>query len=105
MRHQVFNNTCQLLKARRDEPAFHPNARQTVLMYHPSVFAIRRSTVDEESSVLCLHNVSGHVVQLFVPQSEVRANCATDLLTGSIYPCSSGLALDLAPYQVLWLSE
>ena len=103
LRQRVFNSYRRLLEARRNDKAFHPNSSQTILAIHPAVFAIRRSTVDRGSSVLCLHNVSGNNVRLFIPRSELRANRAADLLAGSNYPCSEGLALDLTPYQVLWL--
>jgi sucrose phosphorylase len=105
LRHHVFNAYSRLLEVRRDEPAFHPNGSQTVLALHPSIFAIRRLTVDGGSSVLCLHNVSCHNVRLFIPRSELRARHITELLARSEHPCAAGLSLDLAPYQVLWLKE
>jgi sucrose phosphorylase len=110
LRQRVFNAYHRLLEVRRDEPAFHPNGSQAVLALHPSIFAIRRSTIDGGSSVLCLHNVSCHNVRLFVPRSELRTRHITELLARSDHPCSdhpcsAGLALDLAPYQVLWLKE
>ena len=105
LRQRVFKAYSRLLEVRRDEPAFHPNGSQTVLALHPSIFAIRRSTVDGESSVLCLHNVSCHNIQLFIPRSELHARHITELLARSEHPCSAGLPLDLRPYQVLWLKE
>ncbi len=105
LRHHVFNSYSRLLEVRRDEPAFHPNGSQTILALHPSIFAVRRSTVEGGDSVLCLHNVSCHNVRLFIPRSELRARHIIELLARSEHPCSAGLALDLAPYQVLWLKE
>jgi sucrose phosphorylase len=105
LRLRVFNAYSRLLEVRRNEPAFHPNGLQTVLALHPSIFAIRRSTVDGGSSVLCLHNVSNKNIRLSVSWSEIRAERVTDLLSLSDHPCSAGLVLELTPYQVLWLKR
>jgi sucrose phosphorylase len=103
LRQRVFNAYSRMLEVRRNEPAFKPNGSQTVLALHPSIFAIRRSTVDGGSSVLCLHNVSNQNIRLSVSWSEIRADRVTDLLSLSDHPCLAGLVLELAPYQVLWL--
>lgn len=105
---QVLARFAALLAARRSSPAFHPNGAQRLLETGAAVFALRRSSPDGRQHVLCLHNVSGAGQALQVPAAALpgRAGRALrDIISGQVFaPDAGGLALDLAPYQVLWLA-
>lgn len=101
LRHQVFTGYAKLLKQRTTHPAFHPNGEQEIVFCHETVFALWRWTLDGETAVLCLHNVSNqpHAIS-------IEADGAfTNLLDGRMIEAGNGrLQLTIAPYEVLWLT-
>lgn len=110
LRHKVFYPYLHLIRTRVAHRAFHPSGSQQVLFVHPALFALLRSAPDGSESLLCIHDVSGRQQILrvnvdslpFSPPDQVR-----DLITGAVFPVSrSGdLSLQMAPYQVLWLTD
>jgi sucrose phosphorylase len=98
----VFAEFLRLLRVRRAQPAFHPNATQRVLVAGSEVFALLRGPRQGEA-IVALHNLSASEVQLdSAITSEAGGMAGVDLLTG--LPVDPGKPLQLAPYQVLWLS-
>jgi sucrose phosphorylase len=53
-----------LLRARREEPAFHPQGAQRILDLDRRVFAIERVSPDRTRRVLALHNLSDETVRV-----------------------------------------
>ncbi len=98
---RVFSAYRQLLKARKDHPAFHPLASQQVLKLDSRIVAVLRTAGEGRESVLCLINVAAEPVELQVEDSLLGPRGRVDLLTGTPYR-SGRLALD--PFQTLWLS-
>jgi glycosidase len=98
----VLRRMQALLRARRAEPAFHPNAPQRVLDVGDGIFALERQGPDGPP-LLCLHNVAA------APQSASVAGTPgeryVDLISGDTFTAESdgALAVELAPYQALWL--
>jgi len=103
LRHQVFSAYTRLLRARAAEPAFHPYGRQQVLFLNKGVFALLRISLNGESRVLCLHNVSAKEQPV---QIDLRPGEWRDLLTGEKYPArGNGFSITLPPYAVRWLKK
>jgi sucrose phosphorylase len=94
LRGKVHLPYVQLLRLRRRHAAFHPRAPASVLDLHPAVFAIERSTIDEEQRILALHNVGAETVTVRLPGGFWR-----DLLTGE----RAVSHIELGPYRVAWL--
>jgi sucrose phosphorylase len=94
--HRVFEGYRHMLALRRQHPAFHPFARQSILDLHPAVFAVVRTPADDAQPVLCLTNVSARPVELTLPAGEWRT------LLGATKPRDERLTLP--PYGVLWLA-
>ncbi len=98
----VLQRMQALLRARRAEPAFHPGAPQQVLSAGDGIFALERHGADGPP-LLCLHNVAA------APQSALLAGAAgshyVDLISGERFTAETdgALAVELAPYQALWL--
>jgi sucrose phosphorylase len=96
-RSMVFRGYSALLRMRRHQPAFHPNAVFEVLELGSGLFGVRRSC--DAQTIYALTSVSEHgqTVSLtgYVPQDAL-----TDLLTGRACPAD---AIELAPYQTVWL--
>jgi len=110
LRHRVFYPYLHLIRTRAAHPTFHPNGSQRVLSVQPALFVLLRTAPDESESVLCVHNVSA-VKQPFQVHLDSlpfrRSDQVRDLITGTVFSASQSgdLALELAPYQVLWLTE
>ena len=103
LRGRVWRGLKELLRVRRAQRAFHPQAAQRVLDTHESLFALLRIPPEEEQQVLCLHNVSAQPVSASGLLAEgTSARLWTDLLTGQRYEPGSR-AIELAGYQTLWL--
>ena len=95
LRSKVFRRYRHLLLARRSSPAFHPHGTQTILDYHPSVFAVERISPDGKSRALCLHNVNIKPVTF-----STSYKSATDLFKGQSLQVSN---IVLKSYQILWM--
>lgn len=98
----VLRRMVALLRARRAEPAFHPNAPQRVLALGDALFALERQG-PSGPPLLCLHNVAA------TPQSASATGAPgaryVDLISGESFTAEEdgALAVELAPYQALWL--
>ncbi len=97
LRWMIFNRFRRLLLARASSSAFHPYGTQTVLEFHPAVFALERISPDGKSRVLCLHNVSAQQVDCAGPFKSSLDLCTRQPLQGS--------KIILGPYQVLWMEQ
>lgn len=103
LRQIVFRGYAQLLRQRAAHAAFHPNAEQQILFCHAAVFALWRRSPEQNSAVLCLHNVSAETHEFHIPlQEEIRS--LRDVLTGDVFLVREGLfTVNLQPYEVRWL--
>jgi sucrose phosphorylase len=97
-RSQVFYPYLNLIKVRRSQKAFHPNANFEILEMDPRIFAIRRYS--EEQTILALTNISAAEVPLSMSKKDIPDRM-TDLISGeNIHPDS----FTLRPYQYVWLT-
>lgn len=96
---QVLAGYCHLLAARREQPAFHPDASQRVLpLDEPSVVAFLRESLDGSQRLLVLANLGPQGVSVDV---EKLAGAAPDHDVLVDEKLASSVALE--PYQVRWL--
>ena len=106
LRSRVFRSLGSLLKARRRLKAFHPNAQQTILKVDSRVFALVRTSVDGQETVLGLHNISGETVslKLNLQEHQLTAPRAEDVANGHpVELLDQALQLTLAPYAFAWV--
>ncbi|UCG24862.1 MAG: sugar phosphorylase [Chloroflexota bacterium] len=108
LRHLVYNGYVQLLEARRQHPAFHPNAHQEVLTGNDALFTLRRTSLDGERQVICIHNASGRRQLLKLELEELRLEDLSDLtdLLGGLPPQSPDgktIRVEVGPYGRAWL--
>lgn len=90
LRARVFGGFQELLRLRRAQPAFHPNAPQRVLELDSRVFAVLRQSRNQAQRYLCLHNVSASAVTCSMRQiPEAASNTPAELT--------------LQPYATNWL--
>lgn len=111
LRHLVFEGYKQLLRARSRSSAFHPAAHQEVLETSPQVFAVLRHNQGEQTTVLCLHNVSSEASDILVSQRcfpTGQERSFTDLISGDVFfpywTASGDAEITLEPHEVMWLN-
>jgi glycosidase len=96
-RARIFHPYLHLMRTRRNEPAFHPNADFEVLDIEPSLFAVKRQT--DSRQVLALTNVSSKPVSVSLKKH--TAGRLVDLLSGREFDTKD---LIVPPYQSVWLA-
>ena len=87
--------------------AFHPQGEQRVLNLSASVFALLRISPEGDQQIVALTNVSDREVKLEIPLADLEGQETRwrDLIGGKEWKAEGPrLAIDLAPYDVLWLS-
>ena len=98
-RARVFFPYLNLIKTRKKQSAFHPNAEFEILQIDPAIFAIKRTSRDQ--IIYALTNISSNVVQASLSGAASNAE-TTDLISGGKVNTES---FDLNPYQYVWLVE
>jgi sucrose phosphorylase len=106
IRHRVFYPYLHLIRTRTAHTAFHPRADQRILSSPPALFTVLRTAPEGGERVLCVHNVS-NTVQPCRIEAGFGTEQALDLIGTRVFDVAPGgvIELDLAPYQVMWLTE
>ncbi len=102
----VFGELRRRIKIRREQPAFHPDARQEVLHLGEHLFGFWRVSLDGEQRLFAVHNLTDQERSLYLDgaldgQFEGRW---VGLLTGEVVT-SQRAVIELPPYHVLWLVQ
>ena len=98
-RARIFFPYIDLIKIRKKQQAFHPNADFEILEIDPKVFAIKRYS--QEQTIYALTNVSSKDISVSLVGDEASVKM-TDLITGEQIDTDS---ITLKPYQYMWLSD
>ncbi|MCP3429896.1 alpha-amylase, partial [Alteromonas sp. LMIT007] len=56
--HKVLTRISQLIRIRKAQPAFHPNATQFTLQLGNQLFGYWRQSLDRKQSIFCISNIS-----------------------------------------------
>ncbi len=107
LRHHVFTPYRHMLRIRTQQPAFHPASGQHILTYHDAIFALLRTSRDNTSHILCLHNVSKQAHTLTIDLAALpvpNVSMLKELLSGRTYAVEGDiLEIKVQGYEVLWL--
>lgn len=96
----VFRGYQHLLRTRIQQPAFHPDADQTVLeTNYPAVVAFSRTNPDAGQAILVVANFSAQPKR-FQYSAQTQTRYARDLISGK--PIGEHGVVDLEPYQIVW---
>jgi sucrose phosphorylase len=98
-RSQIFFPYLNLIKIRKKQTAFHPNAGFEILQIDPKVFGIKRFSNDQ--TIHALTNISSKTVTVSLTAT-ASAGQAIDLFTDQTVNTAS---INLNPYQYVWLKE
>ena len=97
-RSRIFYPYLDLIKIRRSQKAFHPNADFEIIDIDPKVFAIKRYCKDQ--TIYALTNISSTETTVSLAGIE-NSDRMTDLFTAHKIDSKS---LTLKPYQYTWLT-
>ena len=96
-RSRVFFPYIEMIKTRKEQSAFHPNALFEVLDINKKVFAIKRYSKDQ--NIYALTNISSDIITFSLPDS--NDDKIKDLISGKEFSTKN---IQLNPYEYLWLS-
>ena len=103
--HLVFNGISELLKIRRQQSAFHPNATQFTLHLGSGLFGFWRQSIERQQSIFCISNITDQVQTLNLSDINLIDNENwVDLI--SQLPCDGIMqSIAMQPYQTLWITN
>ena len=97
-RSRVFYPYIEMIKTRKRQPAFHPNAEFEILDLAPKVFAIKRAS--KHQTIYALTNISSSEVTVSIPNTGENESL-TELFSGESFAFDN---ISLKPYQYVWLT-
>ncbi|NEQ31600.1 MAG: alpha-amylase [Leptolyngbya sp. SIO4C5] len=102
----VLKELCRLIKIRRQQGAFHPNATQyTLHPLNPALFAFWRQSVTRDQSIFSIHNLSKEPQELQLGHLNlVSTDTWCDLISGDRFEDFEAVHV-LQPYQSLWITN
>ena len=96
IRSRIYNRLKELIKARKTEKSFNPDAEQIIQNFGSEVFSFIRISVDKEEKILIINNISDKEVTLKIPYEINRTVITENSLTDENH-------VRLAPYGFIWL--
>ena len=97
---RIFDGYRRMLAVRVEQPAFHPDAPQTIVEHeHSSLVAFERQSLDGNQSILVVVNVSDQPVSIHLDSLSTR-ELKRNLLGGPIERPD----YEVSPYEVAWLT-
>ena len=103
--HKVLTRLSQLIRIRKAQPAFHPNATQFTLQLGDTLFGYWRQSLDRRQSVFCVSNVTNEEQSILLSSINlIGADKWMDLITRDEIEDVGGF-MQLKPYQTVWISN
>ena len=102
---QVLEQLSLLIRIRRAQPAFHPNATQFTLQLGRQIFGFWRQSADRRQSIFCISNIANKTKKVRLSDINlIENNLWYDLIKQeAISPELKELVL--LPYQTMWISN
>ena len=101
--HKVLTRISQLIRIRKAQPAFHPNATQFTLQLGDTLFGFWRQSLDRRQSVFCVSNVTNEEQSILLSSINlIGTDKWMDLITRDELEDVGGF-LQLKPYQTVWI--
>ena len=104
----VLQALTRLIRIRRSQRAFHPNATQyTLHPLNPALFTFWRQSMARDQSIFCIHNLSKHPQVLRLSDLNlINTDDWVDLISGDrLDALDSHEGISLKPYQSLWITN
>ncbi len=100
---EVFSELTRMIKIRRQQPAFSPDARQDVIKINSDLFILQRTSVSGNQRIWAISNVTERILKLPLASLGFLENGLMNLLAHE--PSIITDELILYPYQTVWLTE
>ena len=95
----------EMLKIRKGQPAFHPNATQYTLHLGSGLFAFWRQSRQRHQSIFCIYNITNQIKNFSLTDLNlIETQQWKDLLSNTVYLDFDETVL-LRPYQCMWLTN
>ena len=98
---RIFNELRRRLRIRKNEPAFHPNARQEVVDRGSDIFCVKRLP-QQSKGIIAISNMTQKTLNVDLSDILPDALVAIDLLSEQSVPNKS---FRLGPYQSRWIKN
>ena len=102
---RAYKKLIDLIKIRKEQPAFHPNATQFTLNLGSSILALWRQSLDRKQSIFAINNISNQ--KIFIQLSDlnlIETDSWIDLIEKKPLN-STHEKITLEPYQSMWISN
>ena len=103
--HTIFNEIKNLIKIRKKQPAFNPNAVQFTLHLGRELYGIWRQSLDKTQSIFCITNLTHNDAVLSLLDLNLTSFDSWHDLLSNISIDEDSKDLLLKPYQTIWLSN
>ena len=97
----IFETLKHLLKVRKKQKAFHPNAYRTNINLGDNFFCIKRVSLDKKQTILCITNLTSKLENVKINKKFSKFK---NLINPNIKIQYSN-CIDLKPFQTIWLSN
>ena len=105
IQHKVFTKLKSIIRIRKTQKAFHPNATQFTLHFEQSLFAFWRQSQDRSQSIFCIYNVTDSTQSFALSDVNlIELDNWRDLITGHEYNDPRENII-LEPYEFVWISN
>ena len=103
---KIIRKLNTLISLRTKQSAFHPNGAQKILKVRPEIFALLRTSPNEDQHILSLINITDDEIQIAIPLKEVQIfkQGWYDLIRQDKHTFKDeNISLTLKPYDIVWL--
>ncbi len=103
--HRVYQRLVELIKIRRTQPAFHPNATQFTLHLGDEIFAFWRQSLNRTQSIFCLNNITSEPQIVLLSSINLISTDSWKDLLGNVSEINTADSITIEPYQSIWLTN
>ena len=89
-----------LIKIRKNQKAFHPDAPRKTLNLGKNFFGIKRTSVDKKQSIICITNITSDKQTIVLNKDILKGK---NLLGEKLQV--NGKNIELLPFQTIWLKK
>ncbi len=97
----IFETLKYLLKIRKNQKAFHPNAHRTNINLGNNFFCIKRVSLDKKQTILCITNLTSKLQNAKINK---KYNKFKNLIDSNVKPKILN-SINLKPFETIWLSN
>ena len=98
--YKFYKKMTSLIKIRKNQKAFHPDAARKTLNFGQKFFGIKRTSVDKKQSIICITNITSDIQTIVLNKDILKGK---NLLGEKIQV--NGKNIELLPFQTIWLKK